>query len=531
MPRALLQLAAVLAAAALGPVVAWPQTPPAEAIDDAATVRHVLDRLAFGPRPGQVEAVQSQGWREWARSQLDPAGIPNQAVDRAVAERWPSLRMTMGRAFQTYRPAYSSEPPPLDEVARNNRLYRQVRQELVDSVIHRAVHSERQFEEVIVEFWRNHFNVHHDKDDVAFLANHYEEHAIRRHAFGRFEDMLLATARHPAMLIYLDNIVSQRPLTEREEALVARFEGREYLPRSVAARQRQRGLNENYARELMELHTLGVDNGYTQRDVTELARVLTGWTARWDPADEGEYGFWFNAQVHDDGEKRLLGVTLPARGGEEQGVAVIRSLANHPAAAEFISRKLCRYLVNDHPSEALVRRVADVFRDSGGDLPRVYEAIVFSDEFIASDNVGAKFKTPFEFVVSSLRATAAEADSYDAVAESLRRMGQPVYGCEDPTGYDDRAERWLDPGVLVYRWTYAISFTNGGLLGVRVPESFTRPLSLLPAPSRGEAIAARLLPPRIDERQRRTLFDAMAEEGGVEQAVALAIGSPAFQQQ
>ncbi len=503
--------------------------PAAAAGDDEAVVRHVLNRLAFGPRAGQVEAVREAGWRAWFEAQLDPASVPDDRVERTVASRWPSMRMSMAEAFAAYRPPYSSDPPAIEEQQRNNRLAWTIRRELAESVVYRAVFSERQFQEVIVEFWRNHLTVDQNKDDVGYLANHYEQEVIRRFAFGKFEHMLLASARHPAMLIYLDNIVSQRPLTEREEALVAKYEGRDHVPRSVAARQRQRGLNENYARELMELHTLGVDNGYTQRDVTELARVLTGWTAGW--GDDGSYGFRFRPEVHDDGEKRLLGARLVERGGEAQGIDVIRSLARHPRTADFIAVKLCRYLVHDDPSEALVRRVAGVFRRTGGDLPAVYRAIVFSDEFLRPEQAGAKFKTPFEYVISSLRATGAEVESYDALLHALRHMGQPVYGCEDPNGYDDRAERWLDPGVLVHRWTYALSLAGGSLSGVSVPDSFIRPLTLLPPESLGPAVIERLAPTTMDERGRQLLLDAIAADGDAPRAVALVIGSPAFQRQ
>ena len=253
---------------------------------------HALNRMAFGPRPGQVDHLLEIGVENWMRQQLDPTAIDDVYVDEYLAKNASSLKMTSGEIFRQYRPRYTPYNNDLPtraelalrqrEQAERNRLEDQTEKQLRDAVHHRAIYSQRQFQEVIVAFWREHFSIDQQKDEVGLLANNWEEQVIRRFAFGKFEHLLLASSRHPAMLVYLDNIVSQKPLTEREQALVDRFEDRKNVPRSVRALQRQRGLNENYARELMELHTLGVDREYSQRDVTELARVLTGWTARWD---------------------------------------------------------------------------------------------------------------------------------------------------------------------------------------------------------------------------------------------------------
>ncbi|MEO1237505.1 MAG: DUF1800 domain-containing protein, partial [Planctomycetota bacterium] len=366
-------------------LLAWSSAPATQAepretdlgpsLTDRETALHVLNRLAFGPRPGDVERVMETGWRAWVREQLDPDSIDNDGTDRETARRYPSLTLPLAEAFNTYRPPYQADETPEDQRKRNE-LRGRIHDELRDAVLYRAVHSERQFEEVIVNFWRNHFNIDHTKDDVAFMAPDFEASVLRRHAFGKFEDLLLASATHPAMLTYLDNVVSQKPLSERELRLIERYEGRDFTPRVVAALGRQRGLNENYARELMELHTLGVDNKYKQRDVTELARVLTGWSA--GGAQEGDFGFRFRRDVHDPDAKRLFGRTLRG-GGVDQGVAVIKRLARDRHTADFIAEKLCHHLVRDEPSPALVERVADVFRRTDGDLPRVYEAIVFSD--------------------------------------------------------------------------------------------------------------------------------------------------------
>ncbi|MEM9416160.1 MAG: DUF1800 domain-containing protein [Planctomycetota bacterium] len=517
---------------------AVPETNQGDPLTEREIAVHVLSRLSFGPTPGQVDEVLAMGWEAWVQQQLDPASIPNDRVDSYLASDHQWTRMSMGDIFRTYRPAYTTNPPSDEEQALRNRNRERIRRELQEATLYRAVYSERQFEEVIVEFWRNHFNVDQQKDDVGYLANHYEENVIRRFAFGKFEHMLLASARHPAMLIYLDNIVSQKPLTEREQRLLERFENRDNIPRSIRALGRQRGLNENYARELMELHTLGVDREYTQRDVTEFARVLTGWTARWeDGSSFGEtpdrrgnlpdYGFYFREEVHDTNNKRVLGSLLRG-GGEDQGIMVIRALADHRYTADYISRKLCRYLIRDEPSEALVAEVAEVFRDSEGDLPKVYEAIIFSEDFLYRQNHRVKFKTPFEFVVSALRASGARVDDWAETRRAIRLMGQPIYRCEDPTGYEDTAEAWLDPGVLVYRWSYALRLANNEVEGVRVGE---RVLANLPRRAMKDKLVQRVLPGGVSERTDEVLDRYLERRRSAADLLGLLLGSPDFQQQ
>ncbi len=491
-------------------------------------IDHVLGRLTFGPTPGLAEHVAAEGWEAWARRQLQPDKIDQSEFESDLLQRYPSLAMSMSEVFATYRPPYENNPPTPEDQRKRNQLLNQVRLELRESVLHRAIHSEAQFHEVICEFWRNHLNVDQQKDDVGYLANHYEQHVIRAHAFGRYEDMLLASARHPAMLIYLDNIVSQKPLDKYDQRLLERFEGRDRKPRSVQALQRYRGLNENYARELMELHTLGVDNGYTQRDVTELARVLTGWTARWD--GNGDYGFYFREDVHDTNDKRLLG-TLLRRGGEEQGIAVIKGLAKDKRTARFLAEKLCAYLVNDQPPQRLVDEVAKVYLRTDGHLPSVYEAIIFSDAFASRANYRTKFRTPFEFVVASLRTTDAQVSDYGPTLRALQAMGQPIYQQEDPTGYDDRAEDWLDPGVLVYRWRYALQLGRNDVKGVRLPDGFGQRFANQPPEALKNALVQALLPAGVDEQTDRILLEEFQRNNSFSHALGLVLGSPAFQQQ
>lgn len=500
---------------------------------------HALNRMAFGPRPGQVEMVMKIGVENWMRDQLNPEAIDNFYAEEYVTEKCPSVLMTGSEIFRKYRTKYTpyeNKPPTKAEREKRrkeqqerNRNRAEVRSQLRNSVYHRAIYSDRQFEEVIVAFWREHLSIDQNKDDVGFLANCWEQDVIRRFAFGKFEHMLLASSRHPAMLIYLDNIVSQKPLTEREQQMVERYEDRENVPRSVRALSRQRGLNENYARELMELHSLGVDREYTQRDVTELARVFTGWTARWSGGgeDNGEYGFYFNEKVHDTNNKIVLGSRLKG-GGEEQGITVIRALANHKYTADFISRKLCRYLLRDEPNEALVKEVAKVFRKTDGDLKKVYEAILFSDDFFYRQNHKMKFKTPFEFVVSSVRATGAEVEDYRQIDRALTLMGQATYQCPDPTGWYDTKEAWLDPGVLVYRWTFALDLAGNRLSGVRVPDAL---LANLPAKELKDKLAKQILPAGLNSRTSRIIDEELGKSPSAQEMLATMLGSPDFQQQ
>ncbi|MFK7789102.1 MAG: DUF1800 domain-containing protein [Phycisphaeraceae bacterium] len=513
------------------------------ALTERERATHALNRMGFGPRPGQVEEVMKFGVEKCMRQQLDSASIDDVYADEFIAKQAKTLQMTNGEIYREFRPPYTpyadKKPTRAErelrrkEQQQRNRMEAQVERELRDAVHHRAVYSERQFNEVIVAFWREHFSIDQQKNEVGLLANNWEEQVLRRFAFGKFEHLLLASARHPAMLIYLDNIVSQKPLTEREQALVDRFEKRDNIPRSVRALQRQRGLNENYARELMELHSLGVDREYTQRDVTELARVFTGWTARWTGdgggsyQQNGDYNFYFNEKVHDDRNKVVLGSRLRG-GGEDQGIMVIRALADHKYTADFISRKLCAYLLRDKPSEKLVAEVARVFRKTDGNLKKVYEAIVFSDEFFYRQNHKVKFKTPFEFVISSLRATGAEVSDYRRVDQALTLMGQATYRCPDPTGWYDQKEAWLDPGVLVYRWTFALDLAGNRLSGVRVPDAL---LANLPAKQLKDKMAKQILPAGLNERTSRIIDEELGKNPTAEQMLATMLGSPDFQQQ
>src|SRR5690348_2399206 len=363
---------------------------PATALSEDQRILHALNRLAYGPRPGDVERVRRMGLAAYIDGQLDPRRIADPALEQALAA-YPVLDRTAAALVHEYplptprvRQKLAQGEMTRQDVA---AMYPPERRPLVITSqmqaarITRAVLSERQLEEVMVDFWFNHFNVYAQKGAVRWMVPAYEREAIRPHALGRFRDLVRATARHPAMLFYLDNWLSTRA------DLV--------LPRGPNA-GRTMGLNENYARELMELHTLGVDGGYTQQDVVEVARCFTGWTIN-APAQGG--GFTFNERTHDNGEKTVLGVTIPAGGGKEDGEQVLDILASHPATARFISRELAQRFVADDPPPALIDRMAKTFRETGGDIRAVLATMFNSKEFFSQGAYRAKVKTPFEMIV------------------------------------------------------------------------------------------------------------------------------------
>lgn len=499
-------LIATLAAARPAPAADTAATPARRSLNNREAAIHVLNRLAFGPKPGQVDEVTRTGWKQWVEAQLHPETINDSAI-AARLEAYPSLTMDLTQVQDEYQPQDKPDRSDPKDVKRfnqeRNRLRADLRNELYESVLLRAVYSERQLQEVIVEFWRNHFNIELRK--VEMLGNHYEENVLRAHAFGKFEDLLLATAKHPAMLVYLDNHVS-----------------------------RANSLNENYARELMELHTLGVDNYYKQKDVIELARILTGWSCGYGRApgkDAGkgsrEYQFTFNARNHDASPATVVGFTVDGKGGMADGEAVIRYLAHHEGTARFLCFKLCRYLLRDEPPSELVEQVTEVFRATDGDLREVYRAIIFSDHFIDPVNYRCKFKTPFEFTVSALRATDAQVREPRQVLRALSIMGQEIYECIEPTGYYDQTEAWLDPGVMVYRWDFAIRLVSGKVGGVKIPEATTAAWDRAPASLRARQIIDTLVP-GANDRELHTKIAKLQETRGM---IGLVLGSAAFQQQ
>jgi uncharacterized protein (DUF1800 family) len=329
--------------------------------------------------------------------------------------------------------------------------------ELMNAKILRAAGSERQLEEVLVDFWFNHFNVFVGKGQVRQYLTSYERDAIRPHVLGKFRDMLGATAHSPAMLFYLDNFQSATPNPPPQQARRDPFYGRPMPVRPQPQRQ-GRGLNENYARELMELHTLGVDGGYTQKDVQEVARVFTGWTID-QPRAGGS--FVFRPQMHDQDEKLVLGTKIKPD-GQREGEKVLDLLASHPSTAHHVAFKLAQRFVADEPPKALVDRAAKRFLDTKGDLREVTRVIITSKEFFAEDAYRAKVKTPLEFVVSAARATDANIVNPQPIVNALRQLGMPLYGAQPPTGYSMTADAWVNTGALLNRMNFAVQLVSGG---------------------------------------------------------------------
>jgi uncharacterized protein (DUF1800 family) len=449
---------------------------------DTATIVHLLDRMTFGARAADVERVKQIGVAAFVDEQLHPERIPDPALERRLADL-PALQITSRRFFTDYyqpmtvarqeftatqkiggpRPPYLrwhlqpiaaislpgekrvavlQQSPVTQEELRFQRTNQQVFDQLQTQKVLRAVYSERQLQEVLTDFWFNHFNVDARKIEDRPVMVEYERDVIRARVFGRFRDLLEATATSPAMLVYLDNYMSAAPRKGRGP-----------------------GLNENYGRELLELHTLGVDGGYTQHDVVDVARCFTGWSLA-NPHDG--MGFVFKPAMHDSNEKRVLGHRIKAHGGVEDGEAVLDLVARHPATARFIATKLARRFVADDPPPALVDRAARTFRRTDGDLREVMRTILTSPEFYAPSARRAKLKSPLEFVASVLRGTDADVSNPGPFVGTIGAMGEPLYQQQPPTGYPDRASAWLNTAALVGRFNFAYAIASNGLNAAKI---------------------------------------------------------------
>ncbi len=544
-------------------------------MSDDKRAAHVLNRLAFGARPGDLDRVRAMGVDKYIEQQLRPEQIDDSAAEARLADL-EALKMTTGELLAKYPqpnfliremqregklpsdlaqardnrtkvPADANAanaqpgasmiaqgattnaagaqpnaqgaaatqnpiPTPLTPAAidPNRAEYRQAVQEyyrehglqqpqkvtaeLQASRIIRAVYSERQLQEVMVDFWTNHFNVYAPKGADRWMLVSYDRDVIRPHAFGKFEDLLVATAESPAMLFYLDNFQSVSPNAPANlrSAAARPFNRNPLLNNSPTARRDRmpeqpgqmpparrptRGINENYARELMELHTLGVDGGYTQKDVQEVARCFTGWTII-DPRGAGNYAgftdpartgtFYFNPRLHDDGEKIVLGHKIPAGGGIKDGLTVLDILAHHPSTAKFIATKLARKFVMDNPTPELGGRIAAAYTKSDGDIRETLRAVFTSPEFNSPENFRAKIKTPFELAVSAVRALGGDSNGGPAFHQWIARMGEPLYQYQAPTGYPDTAEHWVNTGALLERINFALALVSNKIPGTRV---------------------------------------------------------------
>ena len=539
-------------------------------------VQHVLSRLAFGPRPGDVAAVRAMGVDAWIARQLEPQRISDEKTEQFVAQF-----ATLGKSGEDLMAEY---PPPgaqRTQMARQNggkisaadsmKLRDQGRQsyaflgEVASSRVARAVTSERQLNEVMVDFWENHFNVFAGKDRTRYFLPEYDAQTIRPHTLGKFRDLLGAVAKSPAMLYYLDNWQSvadsgrptlrqgppmQRRVAARRAAAVAvavAVAVAQQRPQVAQLRQRKRGLNENYARELMELHTVGVDGGYTQQDVIEVARALTGWTLS-RGANSG--GFLFRPETHDAGAKVILGQKFPAGRGEEEGDAVLDLLARHPSTAKFIATKLARRFVSDTPPAALVERATATFRNTDGDIREVVRTIITSAEFFATETYRSKVKSPFELVVSSLRVMNAAADATPRTTQLVSRLGQPIFGHQAPNGYPETGDAWMNTGSILNRINFGLAVASGRVPGVRLVDwPAAKSLATLSREQQVDGVIRELLGgaasndtrqvlltgtnPFLEARDKGTTLTqdiaTLPPAQGLAQIVGLALGAPEFQ--
>ncbi len=507
--------------------------------DDKA-IAHVVNRIAYGPRAGDLARVREMGLQRYIDRQLHPeqiadagmsarlSGLPTVVMSsRQIAEQFERPQLELRRAQRQQAAAGTgNQDQPLQPTPEMRQRANQVVIELSEQKLLRAIYSERQLQEVLADFWFNHFNVDARKGRDRFMLTDYEREAIRPHVLDRFRNLLEATAKSPAMLFYLDNWMSADPngphIDPRNGARTGpgQWRGRAFFPpaavqnQQAQARPAPRGLNENYGRELMELHTLGVDGGYTQQDVTEVARAFTGWTIE-NPREGARYKF--EPRIHDQGEKIVLGHRIKAGGGESDGEQVLDILSRHPSTARFIATKLTRRFVSDTPPASLVDRAAARFRETDGDLREVMQTILTSAEFLSPDAYRAKVKTPFEFLVSAMRATGADVQDAAPLVRAMQQLGMPMYSCQPPTGYKDTADAWVNTGALVNRMNVALALASNRMRGITV--------DIRQSPVDSHESAATILSGDVSEATLATISKAATAP----QMTALTLGAPEFQ--
>jgi uncharacterized protein (DUF1800 family) len=565
--------------------------PITELTEDQA-ILHALNRLAYGPRPGDVERVRQMGLAKWINQQLDPQSIDDAALDRRLdqyltlgmssaqllalfpnpgeaakkegisKEEYEAQQKTAQRQAEsaikpTFNPNIDKANEQLAKMIGPNRIIAELSMAKLD----RAMYSNRQLEAVMEDFWYNHFNVFANKGADKWLITPYVRDTIRPHTMGRFSDLLVATAQSPAMLFYLDNWLSADPqaivIAHQQVAMRrARFGGvfaggsfpppgsfpsNSQFPKAgqQASKKEERGLNENYGREVMELHTVGVDAGYTQQDVIQMAKCLTGWTVR-QPRKDHE--FFFNDRVHAQGKKVVMGRTFNY-GGMKDGEQALRFLAAQPQTAQHISLELARHFVSDNPPQALVDRMAQSYESSDGDIRTVLHTMIYSPEFWSKDAYRAKVKTPLELAASTARALGADVSVSLPLAQWVGKMGEPLYLCEPPTGYSDVAETWVNTGALLNRLNFALAMATDRMPGETVDlaammgsDASTSPTAALArsidifldgqvAPGTRQTLEARLGDPQI-LRARDDDPIKQVNEGLI---AGLVLGAPEFQ--
>ena len=406
-------------------------------------ILHIINRISFGARPGDIEKVQAIGIEKYIQQQLSPASISESQSLKNQLQQFKTLSLTLVQIHNKYEPRRRKKLSP-EQRKKLRKQSRQLLQEATQAKLLRAIHSNRQLNEIMVDFWYNHFNIYAGKGNTRLFVGAYERDAIRPHVFGRFRDLLEATARHPAMLLYLDNRLNT-------------------APNSPGARGRRKGLNENYARELMELHTLGVDSGYTQKDVITLARIFTGWGISRNPQHTKDAsGFRFYQRRHDFSDKVFLGKTIKGS-GEAEGEKALDILARHPATARHISYKLAQYFVSDNPPNSLVKRLSQRFQATDGNIRAVLNTLLSSPEFWDAKHFNTKFKTPYQYVVSTVRATGIQVKNAKPLANTLQQLGMPLYKYPAPNGYKNTQKAWLNPDGMNRRLSFATVLAKGRL--------------------------------------------------------------------
>jgi uncharacterized protein (DUF1800 family) len=523
-----------------------------------------LNRLTFGAKPGDVLKVRAIGLDNWIDQQLHPDKIDDSAIERFVST-YSAINQNQNALLQQYadqqrerqqmrrdRTDSTRAISAADSIAmrqqmqqQQTNLTRQVVTQLQSSRVARAVASDRQLQEVMTDFWENHFNVYAQKGGPEpYYLTDFDENVIRPQVLGKFRDLLEAVAKSPAMLFYLDNARSMADNNRPTQ-------------RQMRQPRQHPGLNENYGRELLELHTLGVDGGYTQQDVINVARAFTGWTIQ-PPAQGG--GFIFRPQVHDAGDKIVLGHRLAAGRGMEDAEDVLDILARSPATAHYISFKLARRFVSDSPSKALVDHAARIYLNTDGDIREVLRAIITSPEFFSQQSFHSKVKTPFEVVVSAMRSLSAAPDSTPRSAQMIAFLGQPIFGHQAPNGWPETGDAWMNTGAILNRINFGMAVAAGRLPGVDIralPALDT--LGSAPRDKQVDAVVATILNGMVSPDTRAVLLSGehpMLANGtgttarrdttgagpvrgrgfangsqltGLAQIVGLALGSPEFQ--